>query len=399
MAICKIWGVKNNLSRVIGYVANDEKVSEKTYQELHKEIEYISNNSKTEDKLFVSGINCNSDNAKEEFTYVKKKYNKEKGIIAFHAIQSFKEGEVTPEQAHEIGKQLATEMWGDRFQVVVATHLNTKHLHNHFIINSVSMMDGKKYYASRTSYAELRKINDQICREHGINYMEEKITKGGMNYINYQRKDSEYSKQTRSDVDLAIALASSYEDFILILKNMNYEVIERANKLSVRNLEYNRNIRIERRFGSDYTIENIKKQIIGIYLPEKKTYYRNLFKKDKLIDTLFDLNCKGLAIQYIKYLKLLNKYPTYIRTNRVSYSMQKDVLKMDSISKQAVLLAKYKINSEDELINLFIELNKKMSKNKDNEELKDEISLIKEIRQRIKIEDNIRENEKEVLIR
>ena len=197
MAICKIWGVKNNLSRVIGYVANDEKVSEKTYQELHKEIEYISNNSKTEDKLFVSGINCNSDNAKEEFTYVKKKYNKEKGIIAFHAIQSFKEGEVTPEQAHEIGKQLATEMWGDRFQVVVATHLNTKHLHNHFIINSVSMMDGKKYYASRTSYAELRKINDQICREHGINYMEEKITKGGMNYINYQRKDSEYSKQTR----------------------------------------------------------------------------------------------------------------------------------------------------------------------------------------------------------
>ena len=121
--------------------------------------------------------------------------------------------------------------------------------------------------------------------------MEEKKTKSGINYLNYQRKSdqSNYSKQTKSDVDMAIALATSYPEFITILENMNYEVTERANKLSVRDLEYNRNIRIERRFGEDYTIDNIKKQILGLYLPEKKTYYRNYFQRDSVIDNLFKM--------------------------------------------------------------------------------------------------------------
>lgn len=174
MAICKIWSVKNNLSRVIDYVANDEKVSEELYLDLHKELDYVSSDSKTEEKLYVSGLNCDPESAKEEFTLIKKRFNKEKGIIAFHAVQSFKEGEVTPEEAHNVGMQLAKEMWGYRFQVVIATHLNTNHLHNHFIINSVSMIDGKRYYDTRTSYAEFRRLNDKICMEHNLSYMEEK---------------------------------------------------------------------------------------------------------------------------------------------------------------------------------------------------------------------------------
>jgi len=398
LAVCKIWSVKNNLSRVIGYVANNEKVSEDIYLELHKELDYVSNDLKTEEKLYVSGINCDSNNAKEEFTIVKKKYNKEKGIIAFHAIQSFEEGEITPEEAHEVGLQLATEMWGDRFQVVVATHLNTKHVHNHFIINSVSFIDGNKFYGTRTSYAELRRLNDQICMEHNLSYMEEKITKGGMNYLNYQKKENNYSKQTKLDVDLAIALASSYPEFISILENMNYEVSERANKLSVRNLEYNRNIRIERRFGNDYSIDNIKKQILGMYLPENKTYYKNYFQRDKIIDSLFEMNCKGLAIQYIKYLKLLNKYPSYIKKNKVTYEMQRDVMKMDSISKQAILLAKNNISSEEDLINLYKNLKNELYKDPNREDIKSEIKLISEIRNRLELVDRQeKENKKEVV--
>lgn len=402
MAICKIWSVKNNLSRVIEYVANDEKVSEDTYLDLHKELDYVSNDSKTEEKLYVSGINCDYSNAKEEFTTVKKRFNKEQGIIAFHAVQSFNEGEVTPEEAHNIGLQLANEMWGDKFQVVVATHLNTKHLHNHFIINSVSMIDGKRYYDTRTSYAELRRINDQICMEHNLNYMEEKKTRAGINYLNYQKRanQSEYSKQTKSDVDLAISLANSYSEFINILNNMNYEVTERANKLSVRNLEYNRSIRIERRFGEDYSIENIKKQILGIYLPEKKTYYKNYFQRDSVIDNLFKMNCKGLAMRYIKYLKLLNNYPTYIKGNRVSYSMKLDVMKMENISKQTVLLATNNITTEDELITLYKSLKEELHNNPNNKEMKDKIKLINEIRQRKELlEQEDRENEKKAVIR
>lgn len=397
MAICKIWSIKNNLSRVIGYISDNGKTSEDIYSELHKEINYVSNNIKTEKKLYVTGINCDCKNAKEEFIITKKRFNKEKGIIAFHAIQSFEEGEVNPETAHNIGIQLANEMWGDRFQVVVATHLNTKHLHNHFIINSVSFIDGKRYYDTRTSYAELRKLNDQICVENNLSYMNEKKTKAGINYYNYQLKENNYSKQTKRDIDFAIDIASSYNEFLTVLDNMNYEVIERANKLSVRNLEYNRNIRIERRYGKDYSIENIKKRITGLYLPENKIHNKNYFQRDKVLDNLFKMNCKGLAMRYIKYLKLLNNYPKYIKTNKVSYEMKKEIMKMESIGKQTILLVKNNITNEEELINLYSNLKKELYKNKNNKEIKEQIKLIDEIRNRKELL-NV-ENEKEVMIR
>ena len=404
MAVCKIWSIKSNLSSAINYITNDEKTSKETYSNLHKELNYIVNDEKTEEKLYVSGINCNPENAKKEFMITKERFQQKEGILAFHAIQSFKETNLNPELVHNIGLQLANEMWGDRFQVVVATHLNTNHFHNHFIINSVSCFDGKRYYDTRTSYARLRKINDQLCMENNLDYMEEKKTKSGLNYKNFQLKNENvniYDKQIKLDVDMAIGLATSYQEFLNILENMNYEVTERSEKLSIRSLKYNRAVRIERRFGIDYSIDNIVKRILGTYLPEQKVYYRNYFKRDEIIDSLFKLNCKGLAIQYIKYLKLLNKYPTYIKNQKISYSMQRDVMRMDEISKQTIFLAKYDIKSEDELINLYDNLREKFEESTSNKEnIKEELKLILEIKKRI--ESNEREsleNEREVLIR
>ena len=404
MAVCKIWSIKSNLSSAINYITNDEKTSKETYSNLHKELNYIVNDEKTEEKLYVSGINCNPENAKKEFMITKERFQQKEGILAFHAIQSFKETNLNPELVHNIGLQLANEMWGDRFQVVVATHLNTNHFHNHFIINSVSCFDGKRYYDTRTSYARLRKINDQLCMENNLDYMEEKKTKSGLNYKNFQLKNENvniYDKQIKLDVDMAIGLATSYQEFLNILENMNYEVTERSEKLSIRSLKYNRAVRIERRFGIDYSIDNIVKRILGTYLPEQKVYYRNYFKRDEIIDSLFKLNCKGLAIQYIKYLKLLNKYPTYIKNQKISYSMQRDVMRMDEISKQTIFLAKHNIQDEDDLINLYNNLREKFEESTSNKEnIKEELKLILEIKKRI--ESNEREsleNEREVLIR
>ena len=189
---------------------------------------------------------------------IKKHYKKENGILAFHSFQSFKEGEVTPELAHQIGIELANKMWGDRFQVVVSTHLNTKHIHNHFVINSVSYIDGKRYYDNRESYAKLRLLNDTICKEYGLSYLEEKETRKGIDYTKYQNIDySNYYSKTKKDIDYFISVSSNYEEFINNLKDNNYTVIYRANKLSIRHNDYKRNIRIERKFGTDYTIENI----------------------------------------------------------------------------------------------------------------------------------------------
>ena len=401
MATVGIWSVKNNLSRVIDYVSDEKKVDEQTFKDLHNELEYISDDYKTEEKKYVTGINCSTNNACKEMKEIKKHFQKEDGIIAFHAYQSFKEGEVTPEQAHNIGIQLAEEMWGDRFQVVVATHLNTNHIHNHFVINSVSFVDGKKYYDNRMSYAELRRLNDQICMEHNLSYLEEKKTKKGLYYINYQDKADKiiYSKQTKSDVDMAIALANSYSEFLHILENMNYEVKERASKLSVRNLEYKRNIRIERQFGNDYSIENIKKQIAGIYLPEKQNQYRRYFEKDKVIDTLMKMNCKGLAFKYINYLKLLNKYPTYIRSHRVSNQLQRDVMQMNLISNQTIFLAKYRIDTLDDLENKYNELRRETRIKKEDNNLKDELHICESIifRKNSILEEE-KENKKEVVV-
>ena len=195
MATTGIWKIGSRLDNVLKYTTNIEKTinieySKEPYCNLHNVIEYVEADYKTEKQFYVTGINCSSDRALEEMLITKERFHKTKGILGFHAFQSFKEGEVTPELAHEIGIKLAEEMWGDRFEVVVSTHLNTKHYHNHFVINSVSFVDGKRYYDKRETYAELRKISDSICEEYGLSKLKEKSCKRSK--INYQR----FSNQT-----------------------------------------------------------------------------------------------------------------------------------------------------------------------------------------------------------
>ncbi len=393
MAITKIKGVKNNLSRVIDYISNDEKTNKEIYDDLHNELEYIGEDYKTEKKLYVTGINCEAQSAYEEMMMIKKHYKKEKGNIAFHSIQSFAADEVTPDEAHEIGLQLAKEMWGDRFQVVVATHLNTKHIHNHFVINSVSFVDGKKYYDNRKNYAELRRLNDSLCKEHNISSIEEKKTKSGLYYPNYLKNVSynNYYTQAKQDLDYAIAISNNYDEFLKIMNNLNYETILRSGKLSIRNNNYKRNIRIERYFGEDYSINNIKKQILGIYLPEKQSYYRNYYQRDNTLDFLFKMNSKGLALSYLKCLKIMNEYPTYTRKCRLSNSIKEEVARMDSFSKETILLVTNHIETEEDLNKYYLSLGK---------ESVEEKQLCKNIlKRKDKVVEGIKEIEREVLIR
>ena len=170
MATTKIWKVQKRLDKVISYATNEEKTKNNHSEyginncdSIMQVMNYATNPDKTEKQFYTTGINCEVKEADKQMQFVKIIYGKENGILAFHAYQSFNEGEVTPEIAHEIGVKLANEMWGDRFQVVVSTHLNTKHLHNHFVINSVSFKDGKKYYSNLTNTALLRKTSDEIC--------------------------------------------------------------------------------------------------------------------------------------------------------------------------------------------------------------------------------------------
>ena len=172
MATTKIWVVRDDISRVLGYAANPEKT---VFESLKQVLSYASNEEKTihpvdenERALLVTGVNCSADTAVQEMEAVQKRWGKTTGIVAYHAYQSFKTGEVTPEQAHEIGVQLAHRMWGSEVQVFVATHLNTGTYHNHFVINAVGMWDGKKLRCNKGTYFKFRKLSDDLCREHRL---------------------------------------------------------------------------------------------------------------------------------------------------------------------------------------------------------------------------------------
>lgn len=418
IAVVKIWKVVTHLDQVVDYAEDHNKTNLSNFKDLNDLMDYAMNGDKTEESLYISGINCDPNNATKEMIMIKDKYLKKDGILAWHAYQSFKEGEVTPDEAHKIGLELANEMWGDRFQVVVTTHLNTKHYHNHFVLNSVSFLDGKKYNADRNSYAEFRRLNDLICMEHGKSYLSEKKTKSGINYINYQNRGIKYTnyyKKAKEDLDLAIAKASNYESFKNILINLGYDITVRAGKLSIRGKDYKRNIRIERYFGEDYSIDNINKQIKGLYLPETRSYYRNR-KPTSILSILSKPKYNSFYSMYIRYCNLLNNYPNYVKKYPLSSSVKEDVKKLDSFSEQAIMLVNNHIETED---NFYFFLNDKVKKLsnlkqkredlwkkyktvKDNKkvEIKKEIDnisdKIKEVNKEVKMCEDIRLRKKDV---
>ncbi len=433
MATTGIWKISERLDNVIKYTTDVEKTvngaySNDNYYSLHNVIEYAEADYKTEKQFYVSGLNCSPETALEEMIITKKQFNKTNGILGFHAFQSFKEGEVTPEQAHAIGVKLAEEMWGDRFEVVVSTHLNTNHYHNHFVINSVSFVDGKRYYDKRETYAELRRISDSICEEYGLSVLKEKACRNSkINYANYSKGTIErnnYYTIAKEDLDRAISQAYSYQDFEKLMKAMDYELIYRANKLSIRRSPYKKNIRIERYFGNDYSIDRITERIetthstripfIEEYGRKKKIYNKPTYNKEKR---------KGIYGLYIHYCYLLKVFPKKYPYQKLPPSIRADVRKMERISEETKLLVRNNLKTNEqffsfeeqkskELTNLLDKRSKlwykhKKSKskvekdqlkkeideiNKQIEPIRKEVVLCKEIEERTpKLEQNVNE--------
>lgn len=437
MATTSIWKVGKRLDKVIKYTTNPEKTEDKNYSEswyrdLHNTVEYIKADFKTEKQFYVTGINCSEDNALEEMKATKKKFGKERGILAYHAFQSFAEGEVTPEQAHKIGIQLAEELWGDRFEVIVSTHLNTKHIHNHFVLNSVSFVDGKKYRDNRSTYAIMRRTSDEICRENNLSVIEEKPC-GKLNidyskyYSSYLQRD-DYHTLVKADVDFAIKQAYSYNNFEDILIDMGYTITIRAGKISLCKPPYKRNIRITRAFGEEYNMDNIEERIMS------NTSYIPLLAKSK-IKRYKVKNRKSIRYDrgslYRLYLYYCYMFKVFPKSNRIKLSenMKKEVRKMEQMSNEIKFICRNKIKSTDELFsykkNLAEELNNQMKercklrrnreKCQDSEErqkicneilvvsdkinyLKKEVKLCEDVRKRnITMKENIREIEEEKL--
>lgn len=366
MATTRIWKIVKRLDHVVDYATdknktrniefkNDNRNFQMIVDDLHDVIDYAMNPDKTEQQFYVSGINCQANSAYEEMKNVKAFFHKEDKILGFHAYQSFKE-KVSPELAHKIGLELAKEIWGDRFQVIVTTHLNTEHTHNHFVINSVSFVDGLKYYDNHTTYSRIRHVSDELCKEYGLNILTEKATKANLKYDNFYKKslyNDNYSNTAKKEIDLAIRQAYSYDDFLYLMKKLDYEITIRAGKMSIRKNNYKRNIRIERRFGENYTIDNIKRRIIeeqavrvpfveNIYERKVKFPFAQRHKKAK---------AKGFIALYYHYCYLLKVFPNNVPQQRLPASIRADVAQMEELSNQAKLLVTHNIKTLDDLLN------------------------------------------------
>lgn len=275
IATTGIWKIEKRLDNVIDYTTNIEKTinsdyGKDSYYDLHNVIDYVEADYKTEKQFYVSGVNCNPKTALEEMTITKEQYGKVGGILGFHAFQSFAEREVTPEQCHAIGVRLAEEMWGDRFEVVVSTHLNTNHYHNHFVINSVSFKDGKRYYDKRETYAELRRLSDSLCEEYGLSVIQEKPCRNSkINYANYQ-------KNTNNKVNY----------YSIAKENLDKEKI---NSYNLEWLEHFKNIK---------KLDKIDRNIVDSYI---SNIYVN---EDGSIDIIFRYNEQyKIALEYLKTQK------------------------------------------------------------------------------------------------
>lgn len=287
-----------------------------------------------------------------------------------------KNGEVTPELAHKIGVELANELWGDRFQAIVTTHLNTNHIHNHFVINAVSFKDGKKYYDNHYTYAMFREKSNEICEEYGLSTIKEKTTKHNINYDNFYKKYSQndnYSTRAKQDIDFAIKQAFSYKDFFQIMNKLGYEIHERANKISIRYKDYKRNIRIERRFGEEYSIYNIKLRILNeeatrvpFIEEEGHQFKRKLYKP---VHNKRKIKVTGFMAIYFHYMYLLKLYPKK-KYKRLTPEMIAEIRKMDIYSKEANFLATNNIKTNDDLENIY---DNKLTELKEETEIRDNL--------------------------
>ena len=375
MAVTKIWPIKNSFAAPIIYVQNSEKtlnpnadMPEESLQALEDVIEYAANEDKTEMKYYVSTINCNKRCARDEFAMVKKRFGKEGGIVAFHAYQSFAPGEVNPSEAHSIGVELARRLWGDRFQIVVATHVNTKAVHNHLVINSISFKDGKRFHGCRETTGMLREMSDRICQEHGLSVIKNPKGQRVNTYLYRMERAGMPTRYNvaRKSIDEAIALSLTIEEFKAGLRSRgySYRFDPQRKYWTITPPGWKKPIRIHQ-LGENYTRESIERRIYEND-PSVRTervrqqYHRsNHYNLRRRIDRI--MGRSGLEKLYLRYCYELGYLPKYQQNpTKLHILLKEDLLKCDQYSEQAKLLSKYHVNTDEDLSQLMEKIEEKM---------------------------------------
>lgn len=365
MAVTGFWPVFKNLKSTLDYADNPDKTTAPEYldEDLCAALRYAENDDKTDRKMFVGGINCSAQNAYAEMIAVQRRFGLRGKAVGYHGIQSFREGEVTPEQAFAIGKETARRMWGNKYQVLVTVHLNTDNVHCHFVVNPVSFKDGTKFKNKIGDHKELRKISDEICREHELSVLENSdfYSKGKKKeYWVHKAGKQTHRDMLHRDVEEALAKCGSFREIEYYLKCLGYRFQRDFHYAhpSVIIDGWQRPIRIDS-LGPQFSREAIRErclenqrrpELYGYAYPQWKRapllaieYHLRQAQRQDTVTLLFEIFIELLKICTGSNIENTDRRP-------LSPAMRAEVRKLNQYLEEYKLLCDHRIESPKELL-------------------------------------------------
>ena len=355
MAVTKIWPVRDRFDKVLDYAANAKKTDAdiEKYHALDNVIDYAADGDKTEKCFYVSGVNCLPENAKEAFAATQKRYGKTTGKVAYHMYQSFAEGEVDAHTAHDIGVKLAEEVFGDRFEALVATHLNTDHFHNHIVINAVSWKDGLKYNDCNATYAKIREVSDRLCREYGLSVIEHPQGKG-MTYGEWKSEQEgipTLRSSIRAAIDLAVKCSVTRQQFVNAMVEMGFIIDESGKHAKIKHAGTERFVRFKS-LGEGYSVEEIIKRVYAnngrasLELPEQDDP-KNVFEGEE--EPVRIMTYIPLFRSYSRAMKIAKERP--YQNFRIYYLVRQDFSAKRLYEDTLDLLVDHNLKTAEDVIN------------------------------------------------
>ena len=364
MAVTSLWRVKGYIGKVVMYAMNPEKTTESVSFQTGAEkvsaentlggiVSYVERDEATNLESLVYGIKCHKDTAVQDMMAVKRKFEKTDGVIAYHGYQSFAEGEVTPDKAHEIGKALAKELWGDRYQVLITTHLDKdSHIHNHFVINTVSYVDGKKYHRTKQDYYNMREVSDRLCKEYGLSVIRNPKSKGK----SYAEWRAEFEGRPtvrgtiREAIDIAVSGSGSRLEFLDAMDQMGFIIDQSGKYPKIKHVGGERFVRFSS-LGPGYSPEEILERIRYNDYPEfpevppQESPQQIFDGQDRPVASM---NYTAVYHCFVTALRITTERP---QTNKkMCFLVREDQGKMRSYSDQLLMLTEHKIENREQLL-------------------------------------------------
>ncbi len=364
MAVTKIWGIHGTVYTVTKYTANEAKTWNSEYSSAavyHKHdttvgavMDYTADQMKTEKQLYVTGVNCSSEPkvAARQFYITKNAFgvddNRSKTrFVCMHGYQSFAPGEVSPEVAHKVGVELAKRVWGDKYEVLVSTHLNTGACHNHFVINNISFIDGKRYLDNKATYGVMRKESDQLCREYGLSIVSRPTRDHPQSEGGYIKAELQGAYTIRAaikrDIDLVIdATPQDFDEFASMISQLGYKLERRGKDMRIIPRIGKCKPRRLRSLGEGYSEEDITYRIKEQWWDPQYPSFKIYEPRRYVPSSLYRL--------YLHYCYLLGIFPEERpRSHTVCDVLKEDKMRAQKYSDEAAMMGKYGIENIEQL--------------------------------------------------